>query len=154
MGCMAIRKTKGFTERWCDGEQDVIDDWIEKKFGKIEILDNERNEQKRKDIFYKILHNKTLFNQGYNLVKKDFHAEGEPKRNMTEYEFIYHLNFGLGTPVRDELPGFDFRHPMQMEHNIGGWFPLQNNRLSVKKKSPHETVLDMVTTGKFKWGGK
>lgn len=117
MGCMTIRTTKGFTELWCDGEQDVIDDWIEKRFGKVDVY----NEKKCREIFYKIIHNKTLFNQGYNKVKKNFHAEGEPKRDMTLYEFIYHLNFGLGTPVaKEELQGLETEHAMPKKKKSAG----------------------------------
>ena len=101
MGCMAIRKSQGFTELWCDDPSDVLGEWIEDKFGyTAKDLDNP---VKSKKIFYKILNNKSVFMQGYNKVKKNFYAEGEPKRDMTLFEYIFHLHFVLGLGVHVNL---------------------------------------------------
>jgi hypothetical protein len=91
MGCMAIRKTQGFTELWCDDPSDVLGDWIEAKYGNVD-LDNPKI---GKGILEKILKNKSVFMQGYNKVKKNYHKEGEPKRDMTLYEYMFHLHFVL-----------------------------------------------------------
>jgi hypothetical protein len=93
MGCMAIRKTQGFTELWCDEPSDALGDWTREKFGEYDL----DNQTKCKEIFSKIMNNKALFMKGYNLVKKNFHAEGEPKRDMTLFEYIFHLTFVLGS---------------------------------------------------------
>jgi hypothetical protein len=91
---MPIRKTQGFTELWCDDPSDVLGEWIQKKFGyTTKDLDNHI---KSKVIFYKILNHKSVFIQGYNKVKQNYHKEGEPKRDMTLFEYIFHLHFVLG----------------------------------------------------------
>ena len=95
MGCMAIRKSEGFTELWCDEPSDVLGDWLREMYGEYDL----DNETKCKTIFYKVLNSKALFLKGYNKVKKNFHAQGEPKRDMTLFEYIYHLNFVLGSIV-------------------------------------------------------
>lgn len=109
MGCMLIRKTQGFTELWCDDPSDGLGDWIQEKFGKLDL----DHKTLCKEIFFKILNNKALFIRGYNLVKKNFHAEGEPKRDMTLFEYIYHLNFVLGSVIdidKFPLPGYLHRN--------------------------------------------
>jgi hypothetical protein len=108
MGCMAIRKTQGFTELWCDEPSDALGDWTREKFGEYNFDDKAQC----KDIFFKILNNKALFMKGYNLVKKNFHAEGEPKRDMTLYEYIFHLTFVLGLEINIDtfpLPRYLYR---------------------------------------------
>jgi hypothetical protein len=97
MGCMYDKRTG----LWCDGEQDVIDDWLKKKFGNI----NHENEKQCQAIYKKVVTDKKLYTQCYNLVKKNFHRSDEPSRDMTDIEFRFHLSFGLGTPFPNgELP--------------------------------------------------
>jgi hypothetical protein len=100
---MPIRKIAGFTELWGDDPSDGLGDWIEAKYGNVN-LDNPKI---GKGILEKILKNKSVFMQGYNKVKKNYHAEGEPKRDMTLYEYMFHLHFvlRLGNTVNlDTIP--------------------------------------------------
>jgi hypothetical protein len=102
MGC-TYDKENGL---WCDGEQDVIDDWLRKKFGRYDLEDEKTCEE----IYKKIVTDKRLYNQAYNLVKKNFHRDNEPVRDMTDREFRNHLSFELGTPYGGDLPtAEDFR---------------------------------------------
>lgn len=106
MGSIIIRKNKenGFTEFWDDGTQDEIDDWLEKEFGtKTRNLDDTKQS---KLIYTTIIVNKPLFNRGYNKVKKYHYLTNEPKREMTIHEYLYHLNFGLGTPFDSDNPPY------------------------------------------------
>lgn len=109
MGCMPIRKIAGFTELWCDDPSDGLGDWIEAKYGNVD-LDNPKI---GKGILEKILKNKSVFMQGYNKVKKNYYAEGESKRDMTLYEYMFHLHFvlRLGNTVNlDTVPLPQYLH--------------------------------------------
>lgn len=101
MGCMAIRNIVGFTEYWCDGMTDDIDEWIDKKYGKVDLS----GKKNYTHIFNAILKDKKAFMQGYNLIKKSLTIQGKPKRDMTLFEYMYHLNFALGSSVNlDTIP--------------------------------------------------
>jgi hypothetical protein len=130
MGCMRIKMPNGKSGMWCDGEQDVIDEWLDKKFGGKVYL-NQKN--KNREIYHKILTNKRLYNEGYALVKKNFHSD--PKnRDMTPYEYENHLCFGLGIGTPEDNKSGVIRSKLKVAKGI----------LS------HNELLSSLTSGKIR----